>query len=172
MSALAYTAVNVCMRQLTALRCDPFWAVFNRELVTTAVVARGWCTRRFAAGRPCPPDARWRRLLLVGLLVEVVGNVCAQWALGVVGLAVTIPAQFGLMITGGAVLGRVGLGEQVSIRSAAAIALLLAALVLLGLGAEAVGRSIAAADAVAPSRLMLALAVAAAGLGRGTSTPC
>ena len=96
--------------------------------------------------------------------MEVVGNVCCQWALGVVGLAVTIPAQFGLMITTGAVLGRVGLGERVSIRSVGAIALLLVALVLLGLGAEAVGRSIAAFNGVASNPLLLVLAVGAAGL--------
>ena len=136
-SALAYTAVSLCMRQLTTLRCDPFWAVFNRELVTTAVVAP-WLAYRALRGQPIFPSGRTlAMLLLVGLLVEVVGNVCCQWALGVVGLAVTIPAQFGLMITTGAVLGRVGLGERVSIRSVGAIALLLVALVLLGLGAEA-----------------------------------
>ena len=147
-SALAYTAVNVCMRQLTSLRCDPFWAVFNREFVTSAVVVP-WLVYQAARGRPALPSGRTLvSLLLVGLVVETVGNVGAQWALGIVGLAVTVPAQFGLMITAGAVLGRVGLGEQVSLRSAAAIALLLVALVLLGLGAEAVGRSIAGAGAV------------------------
>jgi drug/metabolite transporter (DMT)-like permease len=102
--------------------------------------------------------------LLVGLLIQVVGNVCAQWALGVVGLAVTIPAVFGIMIASGAVLGRVWLGEHVSFRSMAAITLLLASLVLLGQGAESAGRLIAGSDTVAPSLLVLVLAVAAAGL--------
>jgi drug/metabolite transporter (DMT)-like permease len=163
-SALAYTAVSVCMRQLTILKCDPSWAIFNRELVTTAVVAP-WLVLRAIRGQPIFPSGRTlAMLLLVGLVVEIVGNVCCQWALGVVGLAVTIPAQFGLMITTGAVLGRVWLGERVSIRSVAAIALLLVALVLLGLGAEAVGQSIAASKGAVSSPLLLVLAVAAAGL--------
>ena len=163
-SSLAYTAVNVCMRQLTSLRCDPSWAVFNRELVTSAVAAL-WLACHAVRSRPVLPFGRTLAgLLVVGLIVEAGANVGAQWALGIVGLAVAIPAQFGLMITAGAVLGRVGLGEQVSLRSAAAIALLLVALVLLGLGAEAVGRSIAGAGATAPGPLMLLLAVGAAGL--------
>jgi DME family drug/metabolite transporter len=161
---LAYTAVNICMRQLTALRCDPFWAVFNRELVT-AIVVGPWLLWRAMHGRPTLPSGHTLgRLLLVGLLIQVVGNVSAQWALGVVGLAVTIPVVFGITITGGAVLGHVWLGEHVSFRSMAAITLLLASLVLLGQGAESAGRSIAGLDAVPPSSLVLVMAVAAAGL--------
>ena len=62
-----------------------------------------------------------------------------QWALGIVGLAISIPAIFGAMITGGAVLGHFWLGERVSRRSMAAIGLLLASLVLLGTGGR-IGR--------------------------------
>ena len=166
-SALGYTAVNICMRQLTVLRCDPFWAVFNRELVTTAIVAP-WLLYQAIRGRPTLPSGRTLgRLLLVGLLIEVVGNVCVQWALGVVGLVVTIPVLVGAMITGGTVLGRVWLAERVSLRSWGAIALLLVALVLLGIGAEATGPSVAAADMVSAGPFLLLLGVAAAGLAGG-----
>ncbi len=174
------------MRQLTAVHCDTFWAVFNRELVTTVVVGV-WLLRRAvrlkgtgpicakhpsgrsAANRTCPlstlPAGReLGLLLLVGLLIQVAGNVCVQWSLGVVGLAVTIPAMFGAMITGGAVIGRVWLGERVSGRSIMAIAMLLGSLALLGVGAEAAGCSIAEAKAVTPNPLLMVLAVAAAGL--------
>jgi len=164
LSALGYTASNICMRQLTAFECDPFWAVCNRELVTTAVVG-AWLLWRAIHGRPTLPAGRELvLLLLVGLLIQVAGNVCVQWSLGVVGLAVTIPAMFGAMITGGAVIGRVWLGEPVSGRSAAAIAILLGSLALLGIGAEAAGRSIAGAEMAPPRPLMIVLAVAAAGL--------
>jgi drug/metabolite transporter, DME family len=163
-SALAYTGSNICMRQLTILQCDPVWAVFNRELVATVVVGV-WLLCQAIRGRPTLPSGRTLlRLLLVGLLIEVVGNVGVQWALGVVGLAVTVPAEFGMMIAGGAVMGYVWLGEQVSIRSIVAIALLLVALVLLGMGVEAAGKAIAASDMVSPHPLMLALGVAACGL--------
>lgn len=162
-SALAYTAVNVCMRRLTTLHCDPFWAVFNRELVTTLLVGP-WVLWRAIGGRPTLPAGRaLRQLLLVGLLIQVVGNVCAQWALGVVGLAISIPAVFGAMMTGGAVLGHFWLGERVSHRSMAAIGLLLASLVLLGQGAESARRLAVGPDGVAPSPLLLVTAMAAAG---------
>ena len=152
------------MRQLTVLRCDPFWAVFNRELVTTVIVAP-WLVCQAIRGRPTLPSGRtlWR-ILLIGLLIEAVGNVCVQWALGVVGLAVTVPVLVGAMITGGAVLGRLWLGERVSFRAWGAIAVLLIALVLLGIGAEAAGPSIAAADMISAGPLLLLLGVAAAGL--------
>ena len=169
-SALAYTAVNICMRQLTALRCDPMWAVFNRELVTTLVVWP-WLIYRALRGRPTLPGGRTMvRLLLVGLLIQVIGNVCNQWALGVVGLAVTVPVVFGVAIASGALLGRAWLAEKVSLRSAAAITVLLASLVLLGIGAEAVEPSIGA-DARASDSLWLLLGVGAAGLAGATFSP-
>lgn len=166
-AALGYTSVNVCMRQLTILECDPVWAVFNRELVT-AVAIGPWLFYQAGRGRLAFPTGRTLGLLvLTGLMVEVVANLCIQWALGVVGLAVVVPASFGVMITGGAVLGHFWLGEAVSARSTAAIGLLLVALVLLGMGVEAAGPSIADPNAARMSPLMLVLGVAAASLAGG-----
>lgn len=164
-SALGYTASNILMRRLTDLDCDPFWAVFNRELVSPVVLG-AWLLWQAARGRPTLPKGFSLVLLvLVGLLIQVVGNVAVQWSLGVVGLAVTIPAMFGAMIAGGAVVGRVWLGERVSLRSIAAIAVLLGSLAFLGMGAEAAGRSIAEARATAPDPSLMVIAVAAAVMG-------
>ena len=178
-AALAYTAANICMRQLTAVRCDPFWAIFGRELVSAMLVGP-WVAYRAIRGRPTLPRGRTLGLiLLVGVLIQIPGNIGVQWALGVVGLAVTIPAVFAVSITIAATLGFAVLGERVSIRSAAAIALQLASLGLLAVGAEAVGQSIAGdrpdfrvgqngtvlLEAGSPTAI--ALAVAAAGLAGG-----
>lgn len=147
------------------MQCDTTWAIFGREGVTTAIVAP-WFVYYVLRGRPMLPSGRTlAQILLVGLLIQVVGNTCVQWAMGVVGLAVTIPAAFGLMIVGSAVLGRLWLDEHISVRSATAIALLLAALVFLGLGAEKAGQS--AAEAAPADPWTLALAVVAAALGGG-----
>jgi drug/metabolite transporter, DME family len=163
-SALAGTAANICMRQLTTLQCNPTWAVFGREAVTTAIVTP-WLLYQIVGGRPALPSGRTLTLIvLVGLLIQVVGNICVQWAMGLVGLAVAIPAEYGLMIVGGALLGRVWLGEHVSLRSATAISLLLVALVFLGLGAEGAGRS-GGIDVAPAGPGTLVLAVAAAALG-------
>jgi drug/metabolite transporter (DMT)-like permease len=119
----------------------------------------------YTAANVILPSWRWlAALVLVGLLVEVVGNLGTQWAFGVVGLAVTIPAVYGLMLTGSAVMGRWLLGERVSLRSAGAIGLLLAALVLLGLGAETASRYIAGSVKAAPTASVVVGAIAAAGV--------
>jgi DME family drug/metabolite transporter len=167
-SALTYTVSNICMRELTVLRCDPIWAVFNRELVTTIVIGP-WLLYQTVGRRMTWPVGRGLAgILSVGLLIEIVGNVGVQWALGIVGLAVTTPAIFGVTIAGGALLAWMWLGEPVSLRSMAAISLLLAALALLGIGAESVGSSTRVFDADAPGPLLVALAVAASGLAGAT----
>lgn len=153
--------MNICMRQLTLLQCDPCWAIFGRESVT-AILVGGWLAYQVLRGRAALPSGRALiLLLLVALLVEAVGNVCNQWALGIVGLAVTIPTIFGTMITSGAIIGRFWLGESVSLRSVAAIGVLLLALVLLGLAAKA---ATDAAGSRATTASVLVMAVVVAGL--------
>lgn len=133
------------MRQLHELQCDPMWAVFNKELVTVLVVGP-WLLWQAARRLPVFPSGRALAVLAaVALAVQLGANLGVQWAFGVVGLAVTIPAIFGVMLTVSAVLGLAFLGERVSPRSIGAIGLLLAALVLLGLAAAAAGKSGSAA---------------------------
>jgi drug/metabolite transporter, DME family len=161
-SALAYAASNVCMRQLTVMRCDSFWAVTNREL-TTAVIAGACLLYQASRGRPTlPPKSHLLHFLWLGLLAQLVGAMCMQWALAIVGLAVTIPSFFGARIAGGAGMGHAWLGETVSNRSKVAIAAVLISLALLGKGVSTTGGSVAKADAVAVSMSMLAIGVAIA----------
>jgi drug/metabolite transporter (DMT)-like permease len=101
-------------------------------------------------------------LVLVGLATQLVANLGVIWALGVVGLAVTIPAALGVSLAGSAILGRVVLGERVSPRSAMAVALLILSIVLLKLGADQ------GTLAAAAGPLKAALAVGAACLGGAT----
>lgn len=142
LSALGYTAANICMRRLAALNCDPAWATCNKELVTVVVIGP-WLVVRWLRRRAALP--RWpvlAVLILVGLATQLGGNLAVQWALGVVGLAVTIPVIFGVMLTASAAMGRVLLGERVSRRSTAAIGLLIVSLVFLGISAGTAGKSI------------------------------
>ncbi len=158
------------MRQLTVLECDPTWAVFNRELVTTVAVAP-WLIYRAASGQSTLPWG-WTlvQLLAGGVLIQLGGNVGVQWAFGVVGLAVTVPVVFAANIVGGALLGRLCLGEHVSRRSMTAIAMLFASLVLLGIGAEASHalQSRSSGNWEASGRIMLALGVAVAAVAGTT----
>ena len=112
------------------------WVICNKELVTVVAVGP-WLLYQTFRGTPVlprhPGGTRLLTLLiLVGLANQVGANLGLQWALGVVGLAVSTPVVFGVMLTASALLGLGFLGERVSRRSVLAIGLLLAALVLLG----------------------------------------
>ncbi len=139
LSALGYTAANACMRELAAQGADQMWAVCVKEAVTVAVVGP-WVLWR-SARRPLSRQAkRWIGLLaLTGLCTQLGGNLPVQWAYGVVGMAVTIPTIFAVMLTASAGLGWLLLGERVPRRTCGAIGLLVAAIALLSLGAAAAG---------------------------------
>jgi len=142
-SAVGYTAANACMRQLNGLGVDHMWAVCNKELITVVVVGP-WLAWKLARGRlRRTPWTSLAVLAAVGLAVQMGANLGLQWAFGVVGLAVAIPAVFSAMLTASGLLGWLLLGERVSGRSIRAIGLLLVSLVFLGLAAHAAGKSIA-----------------------------
>jgi drug/metabolite transporter, DME family len=131
-AVLGYGAANACMRGLS--NCELTWAICKKELVTVIVVGpwlvwRVWRRKMdFPSGRPLAV------LLAAGLTTELIGNIGTQWGLGVVGLAVMIPANTGFVLVATAVLGRLLLGERVSARNAAVLAVLIAGLLVLGYG--------------------------------------
>jgi len=112
------------------------WVICNKELVSVVAVGPWLLYQTFRGTPVLPRHPEGTRLLallvLVGLANQVGANLGLQWALGVVGLAVSTPVVFGVMLTASALLGLGFLGERVSRRSILAIGLLLAALVLLG----------------------------------------
>jgi drug/metabolite transporter (DMT)-like permease len=165
-STLGYSAANVFMGWLAKpeLQCDPVWAMCNKEMVTVLVVGP-WLLVRALRGLPTLPKGRPLALLvLVGLATQLGGNAPMQWAFGVAGLAVMIPALFAFMLTAAAVLGRALLGEGVSRRTVAAIGLLFVSLALLGLGARGASGQPAGADGVSSNPWLIGAAVAVAGL--------
>lgn len=168
---MAYTASNVCMRQLASLECDPFLAVFGRESFTSVIAGPCVLAMAIRRGGALPSGRELGQLLLAGLLLQLGGNLCGQWAMGVVGLSINVPAFFGVMMIGAAVLGRLCLGEPVSRRSTLAMAVLLVSLMLLGLGAERAGQAMAASTphAIAITTVVLTVAVVASGVAGATS---
>jgi len=141
-SALCYTAANVCMRRLAEMDAPPSWVGCNKELVTVLFVGP-WLACRALRGQPVFPSKRSLAILItVGLGVQLVGNLGVQWALGVVGIAVVVTAVFGAMLTVSAVMGRIMLGELVSRRSVVALAVLLTGLASLGMSSWSIGKAI------------------------------
>jgi drug/metabolite transporter (DMT)-like permease len=82
-----------------------------------------------------------------GFVMHMGGNLPVLWAMTVVGLAITVPTALGVNLLSAAALSWVVLGERVSARSAAAIALLAVAIALLSAGAQAANESMAASIA-------------------------
>ena len=80
--------------------------------------------------------------VLAGLCGQIFGNVCFQWSLGVVGIALTVPITLGSMILTGAVLGRCLLGDRVTPQMAFASFVLFGAICILSLGAGRANASI------------------------------
>jgi drug/metabolite transporter (DMT)-like permease len=163
-SVLGYSAANVCMRHLAGQKCDPTWAIFNKELVSVLVVGPWLLLQAFRGVRTMPSGRPLAILIAVGLATELGGNAGMQWALGVVGLAVMVPANMGFLLVAAAVLGRLMLGERISLRTVIAVALLVAAIVLLAQGAGAAGAASAGGNGGATiagklGRTTLALAI-------------
>lgn len=159
-SALAYTGANACLRSL-ADRVNPLWVICVKETVTVAVVGPWLAYLGLRQAAVWPSRQGLIGLAVVGLAVQLLGNLGMLWALGVVGLSITIPAVLGVNLAGSAVLGWVFLKERVTRRTIAAIAMLILAVVLLKIGAGQVNHWVAQD----PLRVALALgACATAGL--------
>lgn len=161
-SAICYTAANICLRQLAALEADEMWVTCMKEVVTVATVGPWLVVQGFRRRTVLPPPGALAKLLLVALGVQLLGNLSLQWAFGVVGLAIAVPAVFGLMLTSSAVMGWLLLGERVSGRSIAAIGLLVVSIALLSLGAGEVRRAVEQVTAAAEDPMRTLAGVGAA----------
>lgn len=123
----------MCLCHL-AKTADPVWTLAVKESV--AVVAVGpWLLYHVLRGRyALPPLRALAGLVVVGVAVQVLGNLMMQGAFGVLGLAVTIPVVYAMNLASTATLGRIALGEVVTLRTALAIASLIVAITLLSAG--------------------------------------
>lgn len=125
------------------------------------LVAAGGMWWLLRQGRAWPSWRVTGLLIATGIMVQLGGNGAFQWSLAVVGLAPAVPLCFGALIVGGALLGRLCLGEGVSMRAALAMVLLLAAIGLLAAGSKQTAAITAPPPGVSAG-LWSALGVAAA----------
>ena len=133
LAAFSYTVSLVCMRWVAETH-NPIWVSCVRAVPVTAV---SWmlCSWRALQGNPVWPRGRVLVVLLVAAVgVQFGGNCALQWALGVIGLAMTVPLMYGAMIAGGALLGWLVLAESMSPRSWLAVILLMVAIGLISSG--------------------------------------
>jgi drug/metabolite transporter (DMT)-like permease len=156
-SAFVYTCANAFLRAVD--HCDPFWVSAVKAL-PTAVAMTPVILLMLGRGQRVWPGFKLAAAIAAGgLLGQIGGNVCFQWSLDKIGMALAASLCLGGMIVAAATFGRVFLGEPVTGRAAIALGLLLAAIVVLSLGAQQAGESVSRSQT---SPLWLGLGVAAA----------
>lgn len=139
-AAVGYTAANVCLRAVAD--CDPVW-VSAVKAFPTVVLVGPWLLVHYARGERLLPASRVLVILvLTGLLAHIGGNVVFQWSLGVIGMALAVPLTLGTLILASALLGRVLLGEPVTLRTLTSIVTLIVAIAMLSLGANEAHRAV------------------------------
>ena len=134
-AAVGYTASNIALRQSVGV--DPFLVSAVKAAPTVILLGPVliWMvltSRTIATSTHMIP-----RFAATALLAQIVGNGAFQIALGVIGLAASVPITLGVLIIGGAFLGRIMLGEPVRVRTIFAMLTLIAAVVVLSLPADA-----------------------------------
>lgn len=136
-SAIFYTGANMALRQLAG-KPGVDWAIWvtANKALPAAALAWGIIGYRAWKGQPALPTRDvLKTLLFAGVVMQLVGNLMFQIALSFGGLALSVPLCFATLITTGAVLGRVFLGESITLRTAAAMGMLIASIGLLSQGA-------------------------------------
>ncbi|MFG0333906.1 MAG: DMT family transporter, partial [Maioricimonas sp. JB049] len=113
------------------------------------------------------PHGRQLAMLIgTALIMQFGGNVLFQIALSHGGLALTVPLVFATIIVGGAILGRIILGEPVSTRMLLAMFVTIVAIFVLSQGAGAASRAMGQ-QPTGPGTLWAILAACLSGLSYG-----
>lgn len=136
LAALGYAAANVALK--TATETDAILVAAAKSWPTIAACAPLLLFMRFR-GQPVATSWKPLPLLIFGVSIgQLFGNVLFQVSLGIVGLALVVPLNLAAMIIGGAIFGRMILGDGLSRRTIVAIVILIAATCVLSLGGKSV----------------------------------
>ena len=130
---MIYTAANGFLRAVS--ECDPIW-VSAVKAISTAALMTPLLILSLRRGAGFPPLRIWLAIAAGSLCGQLGGNISFQYALGQVGLALTVPLSLGGMIVGATILSRFFLHEKISPTSALSVAVLLLSIGVLSLGAE------------------------------------
>ena len=130
-AAVFYTIANIALRHCVSV--DPF-LVSAVKAVPTVIVLAPFLAWMLLRGETIATSSKMvPRFIAVSFVGQLVGNAAFQIALGVIGLAASVPITLGVLIIVGAVLGRVILHEPVRPRMVVAMLILITAVILLSL---------------------------------------
>lgn len=138
-SAVAYSATNLALRQLSDSSEDLGWDIWVSAMkaVPTLVVSLVLLMLRGSGKGSLYPSYKVVAVLLIAALVmQFGGNLCFQIALGNIGLAISVPFVFALIIASGAFFGRIFAGDTVSMKTLISIAIMTASVVMLSYAAS------------------------------------
>ena len=128
-AAVLYTMANIALRHCVAV--DPF-LVSAVKAAPTVIVLGPFLIWMLTRGEVLATSRRLiPRFIVVSLIGQFVGNAAFQIALGTIGLAASVPITLGVLIAGGAILGRVLLREPVRLRTIVAMVMIIIAVVIL-----------------------------------------
>lgn len=137
-AAVGYSAANLALRGLSGRYGDSSWSIWVTAMkaVPTMLLASFLLVRRFRRGDSLFPSTKAvGPLFLAALLMQFGGNLGFQMALGHIGLAITVPLVFALIIVAGAVLGKLYLGDSVARRTVISMLVMGVSVVLLSYAA-------------------------------------
>jgi len=126
-----YTASNIALRQSVGV--DPFLVTAVKAFPMVIMLGPFVLWMRLSGQRIATSWKMLTRLILASFLAHFVGNACFQFALGIIGLATTVPITLGTLIIGGAIFGRLLLLEPVKPRTLVSMAVIIAAVGILSL---------------------------------------
>ncbi len=95
-----------------------------------------WLIVSLRRGEGLPKLSIWLAIGGAALVGQLGGNTSFQYALGQIGLALTVPLSLGGMIVGSTLLSRIWLHEKISLTAATAVGVLLLSIAVLSLGAD------------------------------------
>ncbi|MFN9039750.1 MAG: hypothetical protein ACK5YO_25865, partial [Planctomyces sp.] len=138
-AAATYSIANMALRQLARTDGGTGWDMWvaGTKAFPTFFIAVTLITWRRLHG--LHSFAEWSfvwPIAVAAIFNQLGGNLPFQMSLRVIGLAVSVPICFASIICSGAVVGRIVLGDQVSVRSAISMGLMVAAIVFLSSGAS------------------------------------
>ncbi len=130
-AAVFYTLANIALRQCVGV--DPFLVSAVKAAPTVIVLGPFLAWMLFRGETIATSTTMVPRFIVASFIGQIVGNAAFQIALGVIGLAASVPITLGVLIIGGAFLGRLILHEPVRPRTIIAMVTLIAAVIVLSL---------------------------------------
>ena len=133
-AAVTYSVANLALRSLSKTDGGTGWDMWvaGTKAFPTFAVAIFLFTRRRLNGLTTFPE--WSLvwpIAVAALFNQLGGNFAFQMSLRAIGLAISVPICFSTIICSGAVMGRIILKDQVSVRTAISIGLMIASIAFL-----------------------------------------